>query len=395
MKRFVRTMAASAGAVLAVAAVLAATPGGALAVTGVQPGISAGLATAVPASFKATSLTWTSPQIGWVLGTATCGTKTCTDVIGTTNAGKTWKLVGTIHAPIAQIGDPGAGVTQIQFATAKFGWSYQPDLYRTSNGGRSWTRQTIPGSGKQILGLAATATTTYAVVSQCPFASGLCGGKPLSLWRTSTSAGRPWTKIALNLPANNTADVAAHGKTVYVIDSQRNVNGRRDKFYASTDGGNHFGTRPVPCDKQPDIALVQAVPTSATRVALLCVGNLGSPQPGQSTKYAYRSANTGRTDSYAGTMPAPGVVAVQLAASPSGHLAAQCSSGGSFIYINNGGRTWHTGAFFGDGGRGWNDITYLTDSVGWVVYSPAAFFHGSGKLYSTHDAGLHWHVITP
>lgn len=97
MNRFVRATAGSIGTALAVAAVLAATPGSALAAAGGKPGIGAGPATAVPASFRATSLTWTSPQDGWVLGTARCGTKTCTDVIGTSDAGKTWKLVGTIH----------------------------------------------------------------------------------------------------------------------------------------------------------------------------------------------------------------------------------------------------------------------------------------------------------
>jgi hypothetical protein len=128
---------------------------------------------------------------------------------------------------------------------------------------------------------------------------------------------------------------------------------------------------------------------------LLCVGNLGSPQPGHATKYAYRSINTGKTDAYAGTMPSLGTSAVQLAASPSGHLAAQAASGGCFIYINDSHTTWHTSVFFGDGGRGWNDIIYLTDAVGWVVYSPAAFFHGLGRLYSTRDAGRHWHLVTP
>lgn len=386
MNRVLRIIAGSIGAAITAAAFLAVAPGAAAA--------GAGQAAAVPSSFKANSLTWISPQRGWVLGSARCGTKICTDVIRTADAGKTWQLAGTIHAAIPQIGNPGTGVTEARFASTRFGWAYAPDLYRTGNGGQSWTRQQIPGNGKQILSLAATATTTYAIVSQCAFASGLCGGKPLTLWRTSSAAGRPWTKIPLTLPANNVADVAAHGKTVYVIDAQRNVNGRLDKFYASTDG-RHFQTRPVPCDKKPDIALVQAVPTSATHVALLCVGNLGSPQPGNATKYAYRSANTGKTDTYAGTMPSLGTFTVQLAASPVGHLAATAASGGSFIYTNNTGMTWHTPVFFGDGGRGWNDIVYLTDTVGWVVYSPAAFFHGSGKLYSTRDAGRHWNLVTP
>jgi len=395
MNRFLRTKASRAGLLIAAASLPAVVvPGTALAAHGVPPSAATSPARAVPASFRATSLTWTSKQDGWVLGTARCGGKSCTEVIATTDAGKTWKLRGTVPAPIAQIGNPGSGVTQIRFGTSKAGWSYRPGLYRTFNSGRSWAHQRIPGNGQQILDLAATATSTYAIVSPCKFASGLCGGKPLSFWRTSTSARRPWTKIALTLPANNAADVAVHGKTVYVIDAQRDVNGRKDKFYASTNGGRRFGSRPVPCDKQPDVALIQAVATSAAHVALLCLGNLGSPQPGNSTKIAYRSTDTGKTDTSAGTMPSLGTTA-QLAASPSGHLAAESSSGGSFIYINNAVSRWRTSVFFGDGGKGWNDIVYLTDSVGWIVYSPASYFHGSGKLYSTRDAGRHWHLVAP
>jgi hypothetical protein len=52
-------------------------------------------------------------------------------------------------------------------ATTQIGWSFGPRLYRTSNGGHSWARQPVPGHGKQILDLAATATTTYAMVSPC------------------------------------------------------------------------------------------------------------------------------------------------------------------------------------------------------------------------------------
>lgn len=43
-----------------------------------------------------------------------------------------------------------------------------------SNGGRSWARQRVPGHGRQILALAATANATNAVVSSCAFGTGLC-----------------------------------------------------------------------------------------------------------------------------------------------------------------------------------------------------------------------------
>ena len=55
---------------------------------------------------------------------------------------------------------------------------------------------------------------------------------------------------------------------------------------------------------------------SATRVALLCDGNPGFSK---AVKAVYRSANTGRTDTYAGTMGLYGIQA-ELAVSPAGDL---------------------------------------------------------------------------
>ncbi len=89
-----------------------------------------------------------------------------------------------------------------------------------SNGGRSWARQRVPGHGRQIFALAATATTTYAVVSSCAFGTGLCHDRgPLSLWRTATLTGRTWTRVSLTLPINDYANVSAYGKTAYAVDA--------------------------------------------------------------------------------------------------------------------------------------------------------------------------------
>jgi hypothetical protein len=241
-----------------------------------------------------------------------------------------------------------------------------------------------------VLDLAANSSSAYAVVSACKWASGLCHHQPLSLWRTTTLTGSSWTRISLDLPINIRADVAVHGHTVYVVDPQRDVTGRKDKFYASTDG-RHFSARPVPCDKTLDTPLIQAVPTSATDVALLCDGDPGFSK---AHKFVYRSTNTGKTDRYAGTMGPYGYQA-QLAASPSGNLAVAASSDGSFMYINDTHTTaWAMVIASGDGGAGWNDIGYVTDQEAWVVYSPVDFFNGIGKLYVTHDAGHHWHLAT-
>ena len=370
--RAVRVIAAVA---LTCAATL--TPGPALAWSG-GPGAS------VPAGFEANSVTWLSAQRGWVLGAAACGKNACAEVIGTTDAAMTWRLIGTVGAPIAEFGGR-PGITEIRFATPAVGWAFGTYLFRTSTGGKFWARVPIPGGGKQVLALAAGPTQTYAVVTGCAWGAGICP-RPLSFWRIPTGGRGGWTRIPLRLPPNDGADVAVFGATVYVLDEQLQF-GRPDLFYASTDG-RHFTARPAPCNHAKDLALIQAVPMSADRVAMLCDGNPGFSK---AVKTVYVSADTGKTDTYAGQMGLFGIQA-QLAASPSGNLAVASTSNGSFIYINDTHKqAWTMVEGIGDGGAGWNDITYVTNSQAWVVYRPADS-SGTGQLWATHDAGQHWSI---
>jgi len=375
-------MSLSARAVRVIAAVALTcaatiTPGPALAWSG-GPGAS------VPAGFEANSVTWLSAQRGWVLGAAACGKNACAEVIGTTDAAMTWRLIGTVGAPIAEFGGR-PGITEIRFATPAVGWAFGTYLFRTSTGGKFWARVPIPGGGKQVLALAAGPTQTYAVVTGCAWGAGICP-RPLSFWRIPTGGRGGWARIPLRLPPNDGADVAVFGATVYVLDEQLQF-GRPDLFYASTDG-RHFTARPAPCNHAKDLALIQAVPMSADRVAMLCDGNPGFSK---AVKTVYVSADTGKTDTYAGQMGLFGIQA-QLAASPSGNLAVASTSNGSFIYINDTHKqAWTMVEGIGDGGAGWNDITYVTNSQAWVVYRPADS-SGTGQLWATHDAGLHWSI---
>src|SRR6266446_6990596 len=123
-----------------------------------------------PGRFIAISTSWTSASTGWVLGAISCGkNKVCSQVRKTTNGGKAWRTIGTVPAPIPKVGNPGSGITEIRFATTEFGWAFAPDLYRTTDGGKSWKATPLPGHGKQVLDLAATATQVYLVVSPCAY----------------------------------------------------------------------------------------------------------------------------------------------------------------------------------------------------------------------------------
>src|SRR5579884_842628 len=340
-----------------------------------------------PAGYRAASMDWATPQRAWVLGTAACAKKSCSYVLETVDGAKTWKTLAVVRPPIASIGDSSKpGVSEIRFNTKRVGWMFAPWLYRTADGGRSWSRQTIPGHGKQVLALAAAQAATYVVVSPCAWMTGYCNSKPLSLWRSSTKTPRRWVEVPVALPMSVSADVSVFATTVYVVDTQF---GQPDKFHASLDGV-HFSPRSVPCDKSSDVQLSQAVATSRRGVDLLCDGNPGFSK---AEKFVFRSSNAGKTYSYAGTMGPYGIEA-QLAVSPSGNLLVASWSDGSFMYVNTGGKKWQITVGVSDGGAGWNDVQYVTKNKAWVVYSPASLFNGVGKILVTTDAGRHWHLKT-
>ncbi|MGO9558817.1 MAG: WD40/YVTN/BNR-like repeat-containing protein [Acidimicrobiales bacterium] len=387
-----RTVAGVGGALLGVVVSVAATTGTAAAGSHSQSRDAiqgARTAAPVPKGFKANSITWLSSEQGYVLGTVPCGTtKVCTEVIGTTDGAKTWSEVGAIKAPIANTALGGEGISEIRFATANDGWAFGPDLYRTTDGGRTWVPETIPGKGAQVLDLAANTTEAYAVVSDCAH---YCS-KQFSFWRTTSLAKDSWAQIHLNLPGALSADVAVWGKTVYLLDEYGQIRPHEDKLFASTDG-LHFSARPAPCDTSPlPIELIQVVPSSATDVTLLCDGD---PATSQADKYAYRSTDTGKTDTSAGTMGLPGIQA-QLAVSSSGNIAVSAQSDGSFIFINDNHKTsWTQVVGDSDGGVGFNDVVYVTDSEAWVVYAPDERSLSQGQLWETTDGGRHWNVETP
>jgi photosystem II stability/assembly factor-like uncharacterized protein len=344
---------------------------------------TAGTASAqVSPQFKAVSVAFQGSS-GWLLGTQPCGTKTCTEVISSTDGGATWAPDGAIDAATPPAGNATTGVTEIKFDTPVTGWAYGPDLYRTGNGGRTWTQEPIPGGGKQVLALATTSVAAYAVISPCKYQSS-CSSSP-TVWRTGTLARESWIKTPLTLAAGYSADVSAYGSSVYA-DASTDL---KSYLYASTNGGRSFTSRHVPCDSSQTVVLQQAVAVSASRVDLLCDGNPGFSQ---AVKVVYRSANNGRTDTSAGQLPLIGIEA-ELAVSPSGNLAVPSSSDGSFIFVNDsGGSQWSMPVGLGDGGLGWGNIVYVTDSEAWVVYAPGNDYLSVGKVLVTRDGGRHWNI---
>src|ERR1044071_8436552 len=146
---------------------------------------------AVPSSFHAQSVSWISPDQGWMLGAVQCGTTMCAAVLGTTDGGVTWNKLGPLAAPVTL--EKATGVTEVRFADDLHGWAFEPALWATSDGGATWQREAPPGGGHLVLALAGDAAGVYAVVSPCKF--GRTCSHPLTFWRTTPGQGS-WTQVS-------------------------------------------------------------------------------------------------------------------------------------------------------------------------------------------------------
>jgi hypothetical protein len=354
----------------------------------------AGAAGAAPASnsapqpVRAQSLSWVSPQDGFALGTAACGQADCTQALGTSDGGRTWTALGAIGAPITL--EQPSGVTEVRFADELHGWAFDPALWRTGDGGLTWTKERTPG-GRAVLALAADAQVAYAVVSGCRFGQPLSNcTHPTTLWRAAPGQSS-WSRVQMTLPETSQAILALDGSVAYLVVPAALVAARGaaapDVLEVTVDG-QRWSARPDPCDPSQGETLTSIAPISDQKVALLCQGNIGF---GKAHKAVLRSDDTAKTTRPAGLMPDLGIT-TQLAAAPNGVLVAASYSIGSWIYRNAGGQDWTTSVDFGDLGQGWNDVSFTTNQVGYVIHGPAACCgdHGPGELWVTRDAGLTW-----
>jgi hypothetical protein len=334
---------------------------------------------AIPAGFRAQSLTWVGPKQGWMLGDAPCGTSTCTTVVGTTDGGGTWNTLGALNAPLTL--EEETGVTELRFADALHGWAFWPAFWATRDGGLTWTKQRPPGGGRQVKALAGDSEGVYAVVSPCRL-NRPCSD-PATLWRTTAGNGS-WTKVSVTLPVVTTAVLAVHGVVAYLA-VPAGFALSADVLDVTLDG-QQWSSRPDPCRPSQDETLVDVAPISDTKVALLCVGNPGFSK---ADKRVLRSKDTGQTTSPAGSTPREGIVS-SLAVTPNGTLAVESWSDGSWIYRNGGGQSWTTPVSLADLGEGWNDIVFTTNKVGWIIHGPAASPWLPGELWGTQDGGVTW-----
>jgi photosystem II stability/assembly factor-like uncharacterized protein len=338
------------------------------------------LAAPVPAGFAATSVTWVSPEEGFVLGTAPCAHAPCTSIALTLDRGASWT---GLPAPAVPVGAPGqAGVVWgIRFATPRYGFVFGDGLWETTDGGQRWSRVTTPPG--LVLSLGIVRGQVLAIIARCTPEGGC--QQPGTLARRALSGG-PWFFVASGAGTSliDPDDLIATQAGVAAVVVDRDV-------LVTGNGGLTWTRNPIPC---PSPAPSVAVTSATGGLAILCTGE---GYTGHTIKQVYVSDDDGANWTLAG-QPSPDGDAGVLAATATGQLAIATASAASWLfYSGNAGADWRIVNQQDDGGIGWADLGFTTATDGVVVHGPADSDGNAtqrpGQLFLTDDAGATWYPV--
>lgn len=339
----------------------------------------------VPAGFQPESVTFVSPQRGWVLGTAPCSHPVCTSVLRTTDGGRTW---AGIPAPAAALG-PGQegspGVAELRFADALDGWAFGSELWSTHDGGAHWTQVHLPGEHSlpaSVVSLEAGSGVVYAL--DIPGTQQSVGGAAAQLYQTAPGSDS-WVPVAgAGVPSAEAGRVIVSGSGVWMVVQ---TSGGQAVFLSK--GASGWSRRRLPCG-QPSLTVAAA---TASDMATICAGGGAA---GQQPKQLYLSSDGGQTWRPISSAPMSGDTLGAAMASPSVVVVA-AASGASFLYgtFDSGG-TWST--VYEDtsgGGSPWRDLGFTSVSQGVVVEGLQAGRAGlpPNRLLMTRDGGHTWAAV--
>jgi photosystem II stability/assembly factor-like uncharacterized protein len=344
--------------------------------------------TTEPSTSILDDLSWISNTHGWALvGQSQC--ETCSSpVLTTTNGGASWTQVGSLPSIKcgATCGANGPGASHIRFANADDGYAFDPDLFVTTDQGRSWSQE----KGPQVTALEIVGSN----VIRLSFSHSGCPGPCDVSVDEATVGSLSWRQL-FAVPMQGDSDavqlVRQGPDDVYVAVFQNPAGGAQSAqtfLYLSHDGGTTWNPRSDPCGysgpAENDTVSMAAAPGGV--LAALCITRIGT-----GPDFVTVSSNGGTT--FAATAPLPAendyhliavtsaddiFVATALDSGSRQFLEASSDGGSRWARVANGGLPDPALASFDPGFLG-----FESSNVGrWV---------GSLKdIWTTTDGGARW-----
>jgi hypothetical protein len=367
--------------------------------------------TPVPAGFDPLSVTFVSPDEGWVAGLAPCGGASCLTLSRTADGGYTWAEVAAPQAswPLAQVPEVDSGLT-VRFADGADGWLVAPlcssggcsgadQLWATHDGAASWSRVTLPVSdgSPQVAALESLHGKVWAAVY---------GGQgQVELYSSPVDADQ-WalaaTPVAIGAGPVPTSTLVLHGSSGWFVQDDRTVVGG-----ATLDAsGKWVSWTSVPCagaNGAASLAASASVDSPLELVALCQEGEWGPPNPAPAggtfpSTWLYTSGDDGRSFQAVHQLP-QALRGSTVVASPSPGAVFAATGGEAAapsIYASfDGGSTW-TSVYTGQAGDAvdYLGFTTATQGVAVVVETSGSAGPGGSMLLMTRDGGRSWAPVS-
>ncbi len=292
-------------------------------------------------------------------------------LLKTTNRGRSWRAL--------PLGTP-TDLRRVSFANAQVGWALAAMPYgsrgaqvrRTTDGGLTWTTQTVGGITVNVTGMldvvARSPTDALVLVA--------INGAPI-LYRT-TDGGLTWTNVPTNMLGTLTkARLQFTSLTVgYATVETFSFGGISSKLMKTVDGGANW------VDITPSSETVAATSFVSGQIGWTAGGDAGSAVPN-----CYTTANGGSTwqprdiggpGSFVGR-PTYGLQQVAFADA----LRGIAISSSDVYMTSNGGLTWSRSPDLFDTPLQFNRLCLRPSGVGWLVGN-------GGRMANTADFGLTW-----
>lgn len=324
----------------------------------------------VPSGFVAKSVTFASVQVGWVLGTAPCGTTNCLSLLRTTDGGRVWTSIPTPPA-VYSIGYQ-EGVKMVRFADLHDGWLFKPDLWATHDGGTHWNRVRLPGieADSEVFDVEAAAGLVHAAIFDATgnrIETSPVGAEAWQLSSTTIQSGAGPVPMA---------QIVLQGTTGWLVAIDRTITGG-----ARLQNGRWLGWQPPCAQAGGPVVLAASTPADLTAV---CDEGVWGPAPSGMGFHSYLSTDGGAHFNRTWTRLPPGCCGDVATSQPGEAIVSGVVNGveGLFGTFDNG-ATW-TAVYRGSTGA---DLGFTSRSQG-VSLNP-----DTGTLLMTFDGGHHWNPV--
>ncbi len=354
----------------------------------------------VPRNFQPTSVTFVSPDIGWVIGQAgtpgQCANKVnpsiCTSVARTDNAGQTWQ-----GGPAPETTGPKGpnGVSQIRFLNGIDGWAYGPELWATHDAGNTWHQ--VQTNGQRVTALETAGQRAFALWADCggSDSAGIAAGCTSYTLMTAAHDSDQWTAVGdattgLTDQGNQASGmIALTGSAGYLLAPDGTL------YSGPLDGSAWHRAGAAPC--KPGTAQASGIPgqgflalVDSTHLLFACAATAGNGAPqiyGSGDGGAVWTAQPPGSWSF---VQAPGQL-TSLAAAPNGAAVLATDSG--LYVLPTGTSTWKATNATGSGApaNGFSYVGMTTNDQGVAVPADTSLH----EIWMTFDGGLHWTARTP